>query len=95
LRLQNAALAKVEDAPRRQLPQTQVDLACWCLVLDELDQHWQVSEVALILDHDLNFFENLQDVTQEQIASIPSSVCARLLRRTILRTTRKKSVITD
>ena len=47
-----------------------MDFDCRCSVLDELDQHGEISEFANIADYELDLFEDLQDVNEEELGSI-------------------------
>jgi len=46
-----------------------MDLAECGSLLDELNQEWQVAEIALVLDDELNLFKYLHDVTEVQVTS--------------------------
>ena len=47
-----------------------MDFNGWSSVLDELDEHGEVSEFAGVTDNELNLLEDLQDVYQEKLRSV-------------------------
>jgi len=61
------ALTEVYDSSRRELPEDEVDFDGRRSVLDQLDEHWQVSKIALVLHEELHLSKYLHYVAQEKI----------------------------
>ena len=47
-----------------------MDFNCRCSILDELNQHGEISEFTDVANHELDLFEDLQYVNQEKLGSI-------------------------
>ena len=42
----------------------------WSTVLDELNEHWEVSEFTCVANDQLNLLEDLQNIYQEELGSL-------------------------
>ena len=76
-------LTEINDAFGCELPQDEMNFTVGGLLLDQVDQQWQVAVVALVLDRDLGSSEYLEDVAQEEVGSVLLGAVARgtLLRK--------------